>query len=316
MNTALIKNTLRLLPFVLLLAGSCNRQTSDADAFGNFEADDLLVSVELPGKLVDLNVEEGMELQADQVVGSIDSVQLLLKREQVQAAIRAIKAKSPAVAAQLKVFDQQKAATNQQLETLNNEKGRLERLLKDDAATTKQLDDLNAQIKLVNKQLNVVNEQQNAAEAQLSVQKNGLLAEVLPLQKQMDQIDDQLARCQIKNPIEGTVLQTYSQKGEYAMPGRPLYKVAKLSPIILRAYFSGAQLSSIKIGQTVTVAVDGPDGSMKEFSGKISWVSEKAEFTPKVIQTKEERVNLVYAAKILVKNDGSLKIGMPAEVHL
>jgi HlyD family secretion protein len=311
------RNSLYLLAFVFLLAGlsACTENGAQADAYGNFEADDLLVSAELPGKIIEFNVEEGQVLKAGQQVGRLDSTQLVLKKEQLLAAIQAIKSKSPAIAAQLAVFEKQKASTEQQLSTLDTEKARIERLLKSDAATPKQLDDLTAQMDLLHRQIAVINEQQQAAEANLSVQKNGLLAEVLPLQKQIDQIEDQIERCRIINPIEGTVLNTYAERGEVTAPGKPLYRVAKLNPIVLRAYFGGDQLSSIKIGQTVRVAVDGPDDSMKEFTGTISWISEKAEFTPKVIQTKDERVNLVYACKILVENDGSLKIGMPAEVY-
>jgi HlyD family secretion protein len=249
------------------------------------------------------------------VVGRIDSTQLVLKVAQLKANIRAVAAKSPAIAAQLAVFEKQLNANKQQLATLQREKQRIENLLKKDAAVPKQLDDLNAQIEQVQRQMDVVLEQRSASDANLNTQKNGLLAEISPLQDQIAQIEDQIAKCKIVNPIDGTVLTKLAEAGEVTSFGKPLYKIANLQQIILRAYVAGDQLGSIKVGQEVKVSIDGPDKTMRDFTGKISWVSSKAEFTPKIIQTKDERVNLVYAIRILVPNDGTLKIGMPAEVH-
>ncbi|MEO6038567.1 MAG: HlyD family efflux transporter periplasmic adaptor subunit, partial [Saprospiraceae bacterium] len=250
-------------------------------------------------------------------VGAIDSVQLQLKREQLQASVRALVAKSPAIGAQLAVYERQTASIRQQLATLDREKRRVENLLKSDAATPKQLDDLNAQIEAANRQMDVIGEQKSASSATLSTQKGGLLAEVLPLQKQIAQIDDQLAKCNITNPATGTVLVSYTKAGEVTSFGKPLYKIANLDTLILRAYLAGDQLGNVKIGQPVTVLIDAPEGKTRDFTGKITWISAKAEFTPKVIQTKDERVNLVYPMKIAVANaDGALKIGMPGEVRL
>jgi len=163
--------------------------------------------------------------------------------------------------------------------------------------------------------MDVVLQQRSASDASLNTQKGGLLAEILPLQKQIAQIDDQIAHCSIVNPAPGTVLTRYAEAGEVTAYGRPLYKMADLQKMLLRAYVAGDQLGNIRLGQELKVAIDAPDGGMREFPGKVLWISSKAEFTPKIIQTKDERVNLVYAVKIEVVNDGSLKIGMPGEVR-
>ncbi|MFN5235882.1 MAG: HlyD family secretion protein [Bacteroidota bacterium] len=300
----------------MLFAAACSSDGARADAYGNFEADDLIVSAEGSGRILQFIAEEGGQLKAGDTVGTIDASQLSLRREQLEASIRAVAARSPAIAEQLAVFEKQSAAVRQQMATLEREKRRVEALIRNDAATPKQLDDLNAQLEAAQRQLDVVAGQQTATNASLSVQKGGLLAEITPLQKQIGQLDDQIAKCRITNPVAGTVLVTYAEAGEVTAMGKPLYKIADLSSLVLRAYVSGNQLSSVKIGQEVKVSVDAGDGSMKELTGKITWISPKAEFTPKVVQTREERVSLVYAVKISVPNaDGMLKIGMPGEVR-
>lgn len=309
-----MKYLLFTIPLLFLLS-SCQKTGPQADAYGNFEADELIVSAEANGQILELRLEEGQVLQAGQVLGRIDSTQLVLKKEQLRAAIRAVAAKSPAISAQLAVFEKQLDANRQQLSALQREKQRVENLLKSDAATPKQLDDLGDQISLVQRQMDVVLEQRSATGSTLNTQKGGLLAEILPLEKQIAQLDDQIARCHIISPSAGTVLTRYAEAGEVATFGKPLYKIADLGKINLRAYVAGNQLGTIRLGQQLKVAIDAPDGGMKEFPGKITWISSKAEFTPKIIQTKDERVNLVYAVKIAVENDGSLKIGMPGEVR-
>lgn len=304
---------LLLLPAVLGWA-ACSNGAGKADAYGNFEADERIIGAEAAGRILALSAGEGQTIKAGEVLGAIDSTQLVLKREQLQAAIRAVVAKTPAIGAQLAVFEKQLNAAKQQLATLEREKRRVENLLKNDAATPKQLDDLNAQIEQVQKQMDVILEQRGASDAALSTQKGGLLAEVLPLQKQIAQLDDQIQRCRVVSPIDGAVLVRYAEPGEITNFGRPLFKVAPLDRLTLRAYVSGEQLAQLKVGQTVNVLTDAPGGAQQTHPGKVIWVSEKAEFTPKIIQTKEERVNLVYAFKVEVPNDGSLKIGMPAEV--
>ncbi len=307
-------------PFVyllLLLAAlpACQKSAPKADAYGNFEADELIVSAEATGRLLAFVIEEGQLLESGEQIGAIDSVQLVLKRDQLKASIRAIAAKSPEISAQLAVFEKQMNTVRTQLATLEYEKRRVENLLKSDAATPKQLDDLNAQIDVVHGQMDVILEQRSASNSTLSVQKSGLLAEILPLQKQIAQLDDQIAKCRIINPSVGTVLVSYAEAGEVVSFGKPLYKLADLHTMTLRAYVAGDQLGAVKTGQTVKVLIDAAEGKQQEFSGKIRWISSKSEFTPKVIQTKDERVNLVYAVKIDVPNpDGTLKIGMPAEV--
>lgn len=302
---------------LLLSLAACKDNGPQADAYGNFEADEMIVSAEANGRILELKLEEGQVLSAGQTLGRIDSTQLVLKKEQLQAAIRAIAAKSPAISAQLAVFEKQLNTTKQQLTALKREKQRVETLLKSDAATPKQLDDLNDQIVLAERQMDVILEQRSATDATLSTQKSGLLAEILPLQKQIAQLDDQIEKCRIVNPVAGTVLSTYAEAGEVATFGKPLYKLANLDHMILRAYVAGDQLGNVQLGQSVKVAIDAPDGAMQAFPGKVTWISSKAEFTPKIIQTKSERVNLVYAVKVVVENpDGKLKIGMPGEVRL
>lgn len=307
----------KYLFLVCITFSACQKNNNKADAYGNFEVDEIIVSAEASGKILSLKIEEGQTLKAGEQVGAIDSVQLILKREQLQASIRAVAAKSPAINAQLAVYEKQMASVRQQLANLEREKRRVENLLKSDAATPKQLDDLNDQIEVARKQMDVILEQKSATNSSLSTQQSGLLAEILPLQKQIAQLDDQIVKCRIVNPLDGSVLVKYAEPGEVTAFGKPLYKIADLSTMTLRAYVAGDQLGAVKVGQQVKVLIDAEGDSQKELSGKITWISPKAEFTPKVVQTKDERVNLVYAVKISVANpDGILKIGMPAEVKL
>lgn len=305
-----------LFPLFILLAAACNQNNQKADAYGNFEAEERIVGAEATGKILELRLREGQDVKAGEIVGRIDSVQIVLKIAQLKAAIQAVAAKSPAISAQLAVFDKQTAANNTALKNLEREQKRLENLLKSDAATPQQLDQINDQMVNLRRQMDVIAEQKAAANASLSVQKSGLMAEIAPLQQQIAQLEDQLLKCRIVAPADGTVLNQFAEQGEIAAMGKPLFKTADLARIRLRAYLAAPQLSTVKIGQDVTVMTDGPDGNMISKPGKITWISSKAEFTPKVIQTKEERVHLVYAMYVEVPNDGSLKIGMPAEVKL
>ena len=289
-----------LLAFLSALTFSCTQSDSEFDATGNFEADEVIISAEASGKIIRLDIEEGTELKSQSVIGLIDTTQLYLKKKQLDYSIRAVTAKQPNSTIQL-------AAIQEQIETARREKKRVENLLKDDAATQKQLDDLNAQLDLLQRQ-------HAATQSTLNITKQSLQSETLPLQAQLEQVQDQIKKSQIINPINGTVLTLFAKQNEVVNPGKALYKIADLSTIILRAYISGNQLSQIKLGQSVTVLVDATDGKYKKYTGTITWVSDKAEFTPKTIQTKEERANLVYAIKIDVKNDGYLKLGMYGEV--
>lgn len=294
---------------------ACRSQQSDTDAFGNFEAEERLVSAEGTGKIIELTVEEGQRVEAGQVVGRIDSTQIVLKITQLEASIQAVLAKKPAIAAQLAVFDDQAALIATNINNLEREQKRIENLVKKDAATPQQFDQLNDQFLQLKQQLEVVKAQKSAAFASLNVQQTGITAEVAPLQQQIAQLRDQLQKCRITVPATGVVLTKFAEPGEVTSVGKPLFKTADLDNMILRAYISGGQLSGIQLGQEVTVLVDGPEGQSISRKGKIKTIADKAEFTPKVIQTKEERVNLVYAIQIAVPNDGIFKIGMPAEVQ-
>ena len=272
----------------------------DFDATGTFESEEIIVSSEAMGKLVLFQVEEGMILKQNQIVGVVDTTQLYLKKKQLQSTIKAVLSKQPDIATQL-------ASLQKQIETAETEKIRIENLVKSNAATTKQLDDVNSQIEVLQKQY-------NAAKSSLTITKQGIQSETLPLVAQVEQIQDQINKSIIKNPVDGTVLARYAKQDEITTNGKALYKIADLSEMTLRAYIDGDQLGQIKLGQKVNVFVDKGDGEQKEMSGEIYWVSSKAEFTPKTIQTKDERANLVYAIKVKVKNDGYLKIGMYGEV--
>lgn len=291
---------LTAIAFLLLFIG-CGNSNGKFDATGTFEAEEIIVSSEAMGKLVKFDVEEGKQLKQNQIVGVVDTLQLFLKKKQLEATVRAVLSKQPDVAIQL-------AAIQEQIKTAETEKKRIENLVKSDAATTKQLDDINAQLDLLNRQY-------AAAKSNLTIAKQGLQSETFPLQAQVEQIDDQIRKSEIKNPVDGTVLTRYAKKNEVTSNGKALYKIADLSTMTLRAYINGNQLGQIKIGQRVNVFVDKGEGEQKEMSGEIYWVSSKAEFTPKTIQTKDERANLVYAIKVKVVNDGYLKIGMYGEVR-
>lgn len=281
---------------------ACRSNDDQADAYGNFEAVETVVSAEGTGKVLAFMVEEGMTLPADTVVGWIDSTQLHLKRSQLKANIKAVLSKIPEKDPQLEVI-------REQIAVQKREQQRYENLVKANAATPKQLDDINYQIAILEKQY-------RSLASSLNTQVSGYSSETRPLEEQVLQVNDQLRQSRITNPVNGTVLIKYVEKGEVVNYGKALYKIADLSALDMRAYVGEEQLGQVKVGQQVTVLTDLPDGKYREWPGTVTWVSSEAEFTPKVIQTKEERTNLVYAVKVRVKNDGSLKIGMPAELKL
>lgn len=293
---------------------SCSSTQLKHDAAGIFEADEVLVSSEEGGKILQLNIKEGDVLKKDSVVAVIDALPFELQQQQVEASVHALNEKTLDVQPQVKLLNDQIAVLQTQLANLYHEKQRTENLIKADAATTKQLDDINFQIESVNKQIAVNKQQIAVQENNVSTQNRTILSESSPLQKQIAQLQDKRNRTKVINPINGTVLAKYAMEGEITSPGKALYKIADLSTIILRVYISGDQLSQIKLGQQVKVYTDdGPD-KYKEYAGIVTYISDKAEFTPKTIQTKDERANLVYAIKVNVKNDGYLKIGMYGEV--
>ena len=291
-------NKIYLYPFLFLflILTSCSKNEKRSDAYGNFEAVETIISAEATGKLVDFNIEEGQLLEKDVTVGNIDADQLSLKKQQLEAQKNTIKTKFKNVFSQINVYQEQKRVNQV-------EKNRVEKLIKEDAAATKQLDDINGSLNVLDKQISAIESQNSTT-----------MEELKGLDVQIQQIQDQINKSAVINPVKGTVLMKLAEQSEVVNYGKPLYKIADISSMELRVYVSGEQLPEIKIGQIVRVLIDSGKNGFKELSGSVSWISPKAEFTPKIIQTKEERVNLVYAVKVKVANDGSLKIGMPGEV--
>jgi len=312
-----MKNTILLFSLSLaLFITSCNRNAHDFDASGTFEAEEVIVSSEATGRLISFDIQEGQSIPEGKKVGLIDAENLTLQKEQIEASINALSEKTADVNPQIQLLQNQQAVQQSQLKTLYAERIRVQNLLKMDAATGKQLDDINAQIELIQKQMAVTKQQINVQKSATYTQNRGILSEGKPLQKRVEQLNDQLKRATIVNPVNGTVLTKYAEQGEITSAGKALYKIADLSTLALRAYLTGAQLSQVKVNQEVTVRVDKGADDYKTLKGTITWISDKAEFTPKTIQTKDERSNLVYATKIRVKNDGYLKLGMYGEVIL
>ena len=294
---------------------ACSSSQLKYDAAGIFEADEVIVSSELPGKILDFKVNEGNILHKGATVAIIDALPISLQQEQLQASVKALSQKTQNVAPQIKLLNDQIAVQTTQLTNLQHERNRIETLLKADAATAKQLDDINFQIESVKKQIAVTQQQIAVQINNVQTQNRAILSETDPLEKQIAQLKDKEKRSTIINPINGTILTKYAMEGEITSAGKAMYKIADLSTLILRTYISGTQLSQIKIGQNVKVFIDEGDKKYKNYTGTITMVSDKAEFTPKTIQTKDERANLVYAVKVLVKNDGYLKIGMYGEIQ-
>lgn len=291
----------KILILAALLSASCADKQQTYDASGTFEAVETIISAEANGVIRALNVEEGQLLNAGQTVGYIDSTQLYLKKRQLEAQIDAVLSKKPNIATQL-------AALREQLSQAIREQRRIASMVEADAATPKQLDDANAQVAIIKKQI-------AAQQSNLGISSSSITQEASPLEIQIAQLEDQLTKSRIVNPMEGTVLVKYAEVNETTAVGKPVYKIADLSTIILRAYITGPQFTQIRLNQQATILVDDADGAYREYPGTIAWISDKAEFTPKTIQTKDERENLVYAIKIKVKNDGLLKIGMYGEVR-
>ena len=284
-----------------LLTAACGR-SGDFDATGTFEATEVVVSAEATGRILRFDAEEGDVLEVGRQVGAIDTVQLYLQKLQLERQRASVVSNRPDIA-------KQAASLREQIAKQQTERRRVENLLRDGAATTKQLDDIDAQIKVLNGQL----------EAQLSTLRNNAASideNSSSIDLQIARIEDQLAKCRIASPVAGTVLAKYSEAGDLASVGRPLMKVADLDRIYLRAYFTSDQLAGLKLGQEVTVTADFGGDSRIDYPGRIVWIASESEFTPKTIQTRDSRANLVYAAKIAVENDGRLKIGLYGEVRL
>ncbi|WP_436415898.1 HlyD family secretion protein [Petrimonas sp.] len=293
--------------FYLLLSGlaflfllSCNKSKDNYDATGSFEATEIIVSSQANGKIVEFTVNEGEQLQQGQQVGLIDSTQLHLQKMSLLSNQRGVRAQQPDIRTQT-------AAIQEQIRTLEREKARVQRLLASNAANRKQLDDIESQIDVLQRQL-------SAQTSTLQKNTQNISAQGSTLDIQIAQLEDQLEKTRIVSPISGMVLNKYVEMGELAGMGTPLFKIADTNTLYLRAYVTNDQLAQIKISDEVTVSVDAGDGKMKPYTGTLNWISDKSEFTPKTIQTKNERANLVYAIKIAVPNDGYLKIGMYGEV--
>ncbi len=290
------------LPIVaaFLFLTACNSNKFDHDASGTFEATEVMISSEASGKLEQFDLSEGSSLSDGQYLGYVDTTQLFLKKLQLQAARKAVSSRRPDIAVQI-------SATKEQIQKAEVEKRRMEKLFQSNAVTQKQVDDINSQVMVLKRTL-------DAQINSLSNSVSSLNEESMTYEIQIAQIQDQLDKCRIVNPIEGTVLNKYAEAQEIVIPGKPLYKIADTKHLFLRAYIVSGQLEKIRTGQSVTVFINAGDGS-KSYEGKVSWISDKAEFTPKTIQTKDERQNLVYAVKIAVENtDGLIKIGMYGDV--
>ncbi|WP_300598989.1 HlyD family efflux transporter periplasmic adaptor subunit [Niabella sp.] len=302
------------LSALLLMLLACNGNKKDVDAAGNFEADEVIVSAEQNGTLLRFSIQEGDSLQYHQVVGQIDVTLQQLQQEQTQASISALQQQTVSPQEEIRVAQRQLAAQESLLQNQHKERNRLQNLVAAAAAPQKQLDDMDAQIIQTQKQMAVTRQQIRLYNSNAVTKNRAILSEQAPLEKAKAQTQLQVEKGQIINPVSGTVLTKYALQGEMTTIGKALYKIANLDTLTLRAYITGDQLPALKIQQPVTVRIDNGNRSYKNYSGSISWISDKAEFTPKTIQTKNERANLVYALKIRVKNDGYLKIGMYGEV--
>ncbi len=310
-----MKNYL-LISCILIILFSCHSNENQFDASGTFEADEVIVSAQFNGQLLSFDVTEGDTLSKGKMVGYIDSTEVLLQKEQVQASIQSLNQKTYNVQPQVKLLKDQLAVQQTQLNQLLKDQQRFEKMLKDGAVTQRQVDDINTQVDATKKQMLVTQQQINVQLSNTGTQNSSILSEKKPLQKQVAQLSEQLSKANIVNPISGTVLTKYAQAGEVTSAGKALYKIADLSYLNLRAYITGAQLSTVKLNQMVKAFIDSSANNYREYPGTVIWISDKAEFTPKTIQTKDERANLVYAIKVRVKNDGYLKIGMYGEVKL
>ncbi|UBD76952.1 HlyD family efflux transporter periplasmic adaptor subunit [Parabacteroides goldsteinii] len=292
-------NSYTLIATALLSLAACNRGDGDFDATGTFEATEILVSSEANGKIMELNIEEGDRLDAGALIGYVDSTQLYLKKMQLSAGLRSVDIRKPDIRKQI-------AALEQQIATARTEQQRMENLVKAKAGNQKQVDDIVNNIKYLQKQLDAQYSTLNKTTGGADAEAEGILFQIM-------QLDDQLQKSRIVNPQAGTVLVKYAEPGEVTAAGKPLYKIADTDLLYLRAYITSDQLSTLKQGQTVRVFADYGENDRREYPGTITWISDKSEFTPKGIQTKDERANLVYAIKIAVKNDGYLKIGQYGE---
>ncbi|SCM58867.1 HlyD family secretion protein [Petrimonas mucosa] len=302
-----------IIPLIILLTACTSGEPSDAS--GNFESDEVIVSARQSGTLLSYYVKEGQSLVAGDTVGQIDVSLFELQKEQVEASIRALQDQTVSANDQVELIRRQLEVQQAQLSQLQREKIRFENLVKADAATQKQLDDIVASIDQLQKQRAVTEQELKLARYNTETRNRSILSEQNPLEKVVAQYQEQINRGKVINPVQGTVIANYALQGEMQTVGKPLYKIANLEWLDLRAYITANQMVQVKLGQEVTIRVDDGKRGYKEYPGTITWISEKSEFSPKNIYTRKERANLVYAIKVNVKNDGYLKIGMYGEVR-
>lgn len=283
----------------LLLTIACS-EDSDFDAQGTFEATEVIVSSEATGQILYFDVEEGTSVKKGERIGAVDSTQLHLQRKQLEAQLEALLSSRPDI-------KKQAAATKEQITKHKSELQRVGNMLRDGAATQKQYDDIEAQLRILENQL-------SATLSSLDKNTATINSNAVALEAQIAALDDRIAKCSLSAPVDGTVLVKYAEAGELATAGKPLMKVANLDRMYLRAYFTSEQLADIKVGDKVTVTADFGGDKRYDYEGEIAWISPESEFTPKSIQTRDTRANLVYAVKVAVKNDGRLKIGLAGEV--
>lgn len=316
-----------LVALCLLVETGCQERNDAHDAAGVFEARETVISAEVSGQIVKMPAEEGHTLEKDAVAAEIDCEHLVLQRARVVASAQAIGEKTTEAAPQLAILqaeqraiESQLAVQKEQLDVLERERERFEKLVAAKAAPSKQLSDIEGQIAILKRQMastrsqmDITKQRRASYSDQVELQNRATTSERTPTQARITEIDDQIERCQVKNPLKGTVLTKYAEQFEFATPGKPLYRIADLSTMTLRAYVTGDQMARLKLNQKVRVFLDDGQDAFRELRGTLTWVSDKAEFTPKTIQTKSERSNLVYAVKVQVPNDGTVKIGMYGE---
>lgn len=327
-NINLRRHLILVIMLGLALIQSCSEKDSTFDATGVFETDEVIISAEAVGILDSIQISEGQSLTKNQTIGKIDCKNLELQKQQIEATIEALGQKQNQAAPQNQIFREQIKSQQAQLDVLLTQKQvletevrRVKNLVDSQALPQKSIDDLEGQMQILDKQIeatrssiNITDQQIKSNSAQISIQNKGLLSESGPLQKNVEMLEEQLGKCAIINPIEGIVLEKYIEEKEMVTVGKPLYKIANLSVVYLRAYITGDQFAGIKLNQVCQIKIDDGEGKAREYEGRISWISSKAEFTPKTIQTKDERASLVYPIKVEVQNDGFIKIGMYGEL--
>lgn len=289
-----------LILFSLIMLISCSNDKNVPDAYGNFEADEIILSSEVNGKIVEMFIDEGASVKQNEKLVQIDTTQLYLQKLNLIANSESVNAKVQDIPSQISVY-------LKKLEILEKEKNRVSNLLKSGSATQKQYDDIIGEMESTTKQM-------DAAKVKLSEANRGILSQNKPIVAQLKLLDDQIQRANVIAPIEGTILNTYINKDEFVRFGSPILKIANTKKMYLKAYIDGNNLHKVKIGADADVMIDSGKNEFKKYKGTVTYMSDKAEFTPKIVQTKEQRVNLVYSVKILVENDGAIKIGMPGEV--